>query len=153
MGYWLVKWGIGTPFYSFKTPLTHWEASIYPVGWDRAILHHFVAVFPASNLLLLKVKMGCLLVKIGCRLVKLVVQCLCMWNKMDLAISSLFLSFLSFLSHFAGIFPAYFSRLNLLHWGQNKLSKNCENDLFACKNGVLCCKIGYRSSLIIGIPH
>ena len=39
--------------------------------------------------------MGCLLVKMGCKLVKLVVQCLCMWNKMDLAISSLFLSFLS----------------------------------------------------------
>ena len=34
-----------------------------------------------------------LLVKMGCRLVKLVVQYLCMWKKMDLAISSLFLSF------------------------------------------------------------
>ena len=78
-------------FNHWDTPLNHW-------GGDRAILYHFVAVFPALNLLLLEqpktVKMGFMLVKMGCKLVKLVVQCLCMWNQIDLAISSLFLPFL-----------------------------------------------------------
>ena len=68
------------------------------MGEIEPFLYHFIAVFPASNLLLLEqpktVKMGYWLVKMGCKLVKLVVQCLCMFNKIDLAISSLFLSFL-----------------------------------------------------------
>ena len=60
-------------------------------GKIEPFLYHFIAVFPASNLLLLEQPKT---VKMGCKLVKLVVQCLCMFNKIDLAISSLFLSFL-----------------------------------------------------------
>ena len=44
------------------------------------------------------------------------------------------------LHHFAAIFPAYFSLLNLLH-------------LKLWKMGVLACKMGYWSSHTIRIPH
>ena len=100
---------MGTPIYSVE------------------VIDPFCIIFPASNLLLLR---GYWLVKMGCRLVKLLVQCLCMWNKMDLAIFSLFLTiFISFC--FAAFAPLWICYV----W-----SKNCENGLLACKNELFACK-------------
>ena len=53
------------------------------------------ATLKKQNRLQTLFKMSCWLVKMGCLLVKLIVQCLCMWNKIVLPISSLFLPFLS----------------------------------------------------------
>ena len=34
-----------------------------------------------------------------------------------------------------------------------KGNQNCENGVLACKNELSACKMGYRSSLTIGIPY
>jgi len=80
--------------------------------------------------------MGCWLVKMGCKLVKLVVQSLCMCNKMDLAISSLFLSFLSHFSRFEFATLKATKTVKRACWLVKMGCKLVKIGLYPCKGGI-----------------